>query len=460
MSEDLFDRPPGLGELLDLPAFTQLCKSFVDLYRIGLQVYDAANTPLVDLKSCPGEFCTYMGTKEKSKALCKETLVFLRAHSLESSKPEARDCFSGLRYLFVAIQYDGDSLGRVVFGPFWPEDVKEIAPQLRELDGEVDLKRARDLMARFRRAPEGMGRKLLEHFLRIIDALLFTQHKAVLTSQLHAEAMAETSREISEKNDQLAEALDRLQELGRLKSSFLATVSHELRTPLTSVIGYSEMLLAGLAGDLTLEQHEYLKTILDKGESLLRLISSILDLSRIEARGVQLQKKPIDLAQLVHKAVESVLPQSFRKQLRMQTNVAVGLRKVHVDPEKIHQCVVNLLSNAVKFTPAGGQISVRAGPAESPPPAAGPFGSAGFVQITVEDTGIGIPPELHDRVFESFYQVDQSASREYGGAGLGLSIVKGYVEAHGGRATVQSTPGKGSAFTITLPIEPVAPEMH
>ena len=460
MREPLLTRAPALGELLDLPTFTALCRSFVELYKIGLKVFDAEGVKLVDLKACPGEFCAYMLTGETGKRLCTETVTLLKVQTLEEPRPEARDCFSGLRYLIVPVLYDGDSLGRVVFGPFWPDDVKDLGPQLKALEADFDLKKAKALMGHFRRASEGSGRKLLEHFGKIMDALVFAQHKAVLAAQLHEEAIGESSRELSDKSEQLTDALDRLQELARLKSAFLATVSHELRTPLTSVIGYSEMLLAGLAGDLTLEQHDYLKTILDKGESLLRLISSILDLSRIEARGVQLQRKPVDVAQLVQRSVESMLPQSFRKQLRVQTNVAVGLRKAVVDPEKIQQCVINLLSNAVKFTPAGGQISVRAGPAEAAPLGSGPFGSAGFVQITVEDSGIGIAPELQEKVFESFYQADQNSGREYGGAGLGLSIVKGYVEAHGGRVAVLSTPGKGSAFTITLPVEPQSPRLH
>jgi signal transduction histidine kinase len=452
----LFERAPSLSELLDLPTFTALCRSFVELYQIGLQLWDADGEALVTLRACPDDFCAYARASKTGERLCAETQAALKAHPLET-RTEGISCFSGLRYLLVPVHYDGDLLGRVVFGPFWPENQKELAPPLQALSGELDLKRGRELVARFRRASEANGARLLDHFGRILDALLFTQHKAVLTAQLHREAITEAARELADKNDRLTEALDRVQELGRLKSNFLATVSHELRTPLTSVIGYSEMLLAGLAGDLTLEQHEYLKTILDKGESLLRLISSILDLSRIEARGVQLQRKAVDVTQLVQKAVESMLPQSFRKQLRVQTYLSVGLRKAHVDPDKIHQCVVNLLSNAVKFTPAGGQISVRAGPAETLPAGAGPFGSAGFVQIVVEDSGIGIAPEVIDRIFESFYQADQGSSREYGGAGLGLSIVKGYVEAHGGQVAVQSRPGKGSSFTITLPLEPPAP---
>jgi signal transduction histidine kinase len=116
--------------------------------------------------------------------------------------------------------------------------------------------------------------------------------------------------------------------------------------------------------------------------------------------------------------------------------------------------VVNLLSNSVKFTPAGGEIVVRAGPADRGPASAGPFGSAGYFQVSVTDNGIGISPDLQAKVFETFFQADSSASREYGGAGLGLSIVKSYVEAHGGEVSVRSELGKGSTFTLVVPIEP------
>jgi signal transduction histidine kinase len=283
---------------------------------------------------------------------------------------------------------------------------------------------------------------------------VFTSHKAMISSQLHIESVTESYREVHEKNKKLTDAMERLQELSRLKSNFLATVSHELRTPLTSVIGYSEMLLAGLAGDLNDEQQDYLKTILEKGESLLRLISSILDLSRIEARGVQLVRKPTQLDDVVQSALESVLPQSLKKNLKLTSTLSPALEKVIVDGDKLRQCVVNLLSNSVKFTPAGGHILVQAGPAEHSPVAAGPFGSSGYFQIAVTDNGIGIPPELQHKVFETFFQADSSASREYGGAGLGLSIVKSYVEAHGGEVSVKSEMGKGSTFTLILPIEP------
>ncbi len=452
--ESPLERRPTMGELLDLGSFTNLCKSFVDLYRIGLKIFDAQGNKLVDLKIASGDFCAYMFSGQSGRKLCTETVTHLRTSALAATHPETRNCFSGLRYVMLPIIYEGDALGRIVFGPFLPDDARTTSEGLLALSGEFDLARAQELIDRICRAPESSVLRVIEHFARIVDVVLFTSHRALLSSQLHIEAITESSREVNEKNRKLGEALQRLQELARLKSNFLATVSHELRTPLTSVIGYSEMLLAGLAGEMNGEQQEYVKTILEKGESLLRLISSILDLSRIEARGVQLDRQPTNISDLVQSAVESIVPQSFKKRLRLTTELSPHLNKVVVDPDKLRQCVVNLLSNAVKFTPEDGTIVVRAGPAAHAPRAAGPFGAAGYFQIEVEDSGIGIADELQPRVFETFFQADSSAAREYGGAGLGLSIVKSYVEAHGGEVSVQSTLGKGSRFTMLLPVEP------
>jgi two-component system, NarL family, sensor histidine kinase BarA len=459
VAESILQKQLVLGELLDLPSFTNVCKTFVDLYKIGLKVFDTQGMKLVDMKVASGDFCAYMFTGPNGRRLCTETVTHIKVRPLEppagaKDSIAVRNCFSGLRYLMMPIVYEGDMLGRIIFGPFMPDDVGDLGSDLKSLEGEFDLGKARELVERIRRAPETTVRRIMEHFVRIVDVLVFTSHKAMISSQLHIESVNESYREVQEKNKKLSDALERLQELSRLKSNFLATVSHELRTPLTSVIGYSEMLLAGLAGEMNDEQKDYLKTILEKGESLLRLISSILDLSRIEARGVQLHRKPTDLDEVLQSALESVMPQSYKKNLALTADLAPSVKHVTVDGDKLRQCVVNLLSNSVKFTPAGGHIFVQAGPAENAPGSSGPFGSSGWLQISVTDNGIGIPPELLDKVFDTFFQADSSASREYGGAGLGLSIVKSYVEAHGGEISVTSELGKGSKFTLLLPVEP------
>jgi signal transduction histidine kinase len=217
-------------------------------------------------------------------------------------------------------------------------------------------------------------------------------------------------------------------------------MSHELRTPLTSVIGYSEMMLEGLGGPLTNEQREYLGIIMEKGENLLQLITSILDISKIEAGRVRLVLCEVDPGQLMRDALATLLPHARKKGLKVSCEPG-ALPRLHADRDKLRQCLVNLCSNAVKFTPAGGAVTVR-----------GEVLGGDRIAIHVTDSGIGIPEEHLPRVFDVFYQVDGSSTREYGGAGLGLAIVKSFVEAHGGEVQVRSAPGAGSTFSVILPL--------
>jgi two-component system, NarL family, sensor histidine kinase BarA len=230
-------------------------------------------------------------------------------------------------------------------------------------------------------------------------------------------------------------------------------MSHELRTPLTSIIGYSEMLSEGLAGPLNPEQGEYVRTIVDKGETLLKLISSILDISQIEAGKVRLAFEPVDVGELLQNALTSVAPQAQKKGVGLRVRRPEGPQaRVGADRDKLRQVVVNLLANAVKFTPAGGTVSVQLSE-QGPQPE---LGREGY-RILVEDSGVGIPSDQFDRIFQSFYQVDNSSTREFGGAGLGLAIVKSFVEGHGGVVRVASELGHGARFTAVLPVRPPMP---
>jgi signal transduction histidine kinase len=329
---------------------------------------------------------------------------------------------AGGRWFVVALlHHEGDSIGRVVVGPFAAGTTREQA-----------LKTA-------------------AHLTRVADSFILEGIKRAMSARMHMATVEEASKELTEKNRRLAQAVERLQEADRIKSNFLATVSHELRTPLTSVIGYSEMLLEGIAGELNDEQREYVRTVMEKGDQLLQLITGILDISRMEAGEMRFQREPFDLEEIVSIALSTIAPHARRKKLLMQCELSPALPEVLGDRDKIRQVLLNLLNNAVKFTPEGGRVEIRASVGRlAPEKSDSPPG----VEVSVRDSGIGVPPEHHKKIFDPFFQVDNTSTREFGGTGLGLNIVKRFVEAHGGVVWVESEMGKGAGFHFTLPIAP------
>jgi signal transduction histidine kinase len=275
---------------------------------------------------------------------------------------------------------------------------------------------------------------------------------------MHLASVRESYRELEEKNGRLQEAFDRLKELDRLKSSFLATVSHELRTPLTSIIGYSEMLSEGLAGELNPEQREFVKTIHEKGGQLLSLIMGLLDLGKLESGTMRLSTRIMGLEPVLREVISTLTPVALKKGVRLTLDVAAPISDLRGDPERLRQVFLNLVENALKFTPSGGEVTLRARMAEADSAEAG--GDEGLtllaptharVEVRVIDTGIGIPPRERLRVFDAFYQIDSSSTREFGGTGLGLSIVKRLVEGHRGAIRIEDNDPRGTVFVITLP---------
>ncbi len=240
-------------------------------------------------------------------------------------------------------------------------------------------------------------------------------------------------REIEEKSRELEAA-------SRHKSEFLANMSHELRTPLNAVIGFSEVLIQRMFGELNDKQDEYLKDIYASGQHLLSLINDILDLSKIEAGRMELAPAPFHLPSALENAVTLVKERAARHGIALELDLDPGLGELVGDERKVKQVLLNLLSNAVKFTPEGGRISLKASRTD------------GVVEIAVADTGIGIAPEDQATIFEEFRQVGSDETRKQEGTGLGLTLAKKFVELHGGRIWVESELGRGSTFTFTLPL--------
>ena len=240
-----------------------------------------------------------------------------------------------------------------------------------------------------------------------------------------------------------------LKKLDRLKSAFLANVSHELRTPMNSIIGYTELLIDKVDGPLNEEQEKSLKKVKANARHLLKLINDILSISKIESGKVELETKELDLEWLIRSVIAAFEPLITQKRLTLTVNTGEKLPNVYGDEDKIRQIMINLLSNAVKFTHKGG-ITITVRPSErGMKPGERPI----FIEICVEDTGIGIKEENIDKIFDKFVQVDFTSVRQYDGTGLGLSIARGIVALHKGEIWATSKYGEGSKFCFTLPLK-------
>ena len=239
-------------------------------------------------------------------------------------------------------------------------------------------------------------------------------------------------REIQDKSRQLEIA-------NQHKSEFLANMSHELRTPLNAIIGFSEVLLERMFGELNEKQDDYLKDIFSSGKHLLSLINDILDLSKIEAGRMELDVENFDVPAALGNAMTLVRERAQRHGITLGLDVAAEVGEMRADERKFKQILVNLLTNAVKFTPDGGRVDVRARLTD------------GVLEVAVRDTGIGIAPQDQAAVFEEFRQVGRHYTNKQEGTGLGLALTQRFIELHGGTIRLESELGKGSVFTFTLP---------
>lgn len=231
-------------------------------------------------------------------------------------------------------------------------------------------------------------------------------------------------------------------EVDRMKSEFVSTVSHELRTPMTSIKGYADLMLMGAAGPMTEPQMRYLEVIKNNADRLRTLVDELLDISRIETGKTELDLRPLDVPQLIHKLLDEHLRGRMMnegKKLTLSAEVEPGLPLVNADAARAHQILRNLLDNAFNYTPEGGTIKVLAEIDD------------GFVAVSVQDTGVGISKENQNKIFDRFFRAEDTDIQQIPGTGLGLAIVRSLVEMHGGLITVNSEIGAGSKFTFTLP---------
>jgi signal transduction histidine kinase len=269
-------------------------------------------------------------------------------------------------------------------------------------------------------------------------AILYERLKQA-SEQLEAR-VREATTELARQNELLRRQALELEQASAAKSQFLANVSHELRTPLNAILGYAAITLQGVSGKLTAPQRRNLSRIDANARHLLTLINEILDITRIEAGRMPIQIAAFNLPELLLEVTTELEPIIAKSGLKIDATVLPDLPALRSDRQKVKQIVVNLLSNALKFTPKGG-VAIRA-----------QLSDRRHISIAVIDTGIGIPRKDHRRIFEDFLQVDSTPRRAYGGTGLGLSICRRLASMLRGTLKLESKPGRGSTFTLVLPM--------
>jgi PAS domain S-box-containing protein len=240
-----------------------------------------------------------------------------------------------------------------------------------------------------------------------------------------------------------------IREMNRMKANFLSMVAHELRSPINSINGYLDLMLEGIAGELSEQQHEFVQRARAGSEHLYALVEDLLLVSRADAGQLQLNRAIIRLPEVIENAVEEMELTASDNGITITLDVSPDLPRLYADAIRLQQVLRNLLSNALRFTPKGGHVTISAHLSEQP--TCGSDEEGGMIELTVRDTGVGIAPENQQRIFERFFQVSQGGRGRASGQGLGLAIVKMIVELHGGSVSVQSTPDAGSTFICTLP---------
>jgi signal transduction histidine kinase/ActR/RegA family two-component response regulator len=446
---------------------------FMQLSLIGSVVIPMVSAETGEMKEQRGEVIMYLDMGGLARAYrgiywVQSDGSYLAMAEDDQSARKAFDDFTGLEMIFNRGELDlWEYRGQQVLwvplfdtdnsGPLWvgrSVDPSPLTALLHKVEWRVGLIAVLLLIVVFIVArwialkTERLGGDLTDGISRVLEhdeAVRFSWQKPQELHELGAN-LTRLAEEHTEHNRALRDYAEELEESNRYKSEFLANVSHELRTPLNSILLLSKMLSENPAGKLAEEESRQARVIHDAGTDLQALIDNILDLSRIDARQMTLVAETVDLRKLLHDVLELLKPQFDEKHLTLTLAVdEAAPESIVTDGEKLRQIVINFLSNAVKFTESGG-ATVRLGSAGSWP-----------VSISVSDSGIGIPEGKLGLVFEAFKQADGSTSRRYGGTGLGLTISQELAFLMGGQINVESGVGKGSTFTLMLPLE--APAM-
>ena len=461
MASVFLDQEVGLElkDLLDLPALKELARHIQNVHQLGILLISSKNEIMVESCSDFSVFNKFL-SHPKAKKVWEKFPKKISNPLPKMGESMDHEISRGIFFRVLPIILELNEIGGVAFGPFLfkDEDKQECTNKLEKIG--LSKKTSEEFINKIpsfsKQEFNAIGR-----FLNVMfEVLVFSSYKRHLTNMAHVESITESYKQLEKANKELQNSYEKLKEIDQMKSNFLAVVSHELRTPLTSVIGYSEMLLEGVTGKLNEGQQKYINVIMEKGEHLLHLIGEVLNVSKIEAGQMKLKLVETDIREIIKSSIETIRPLADKKELQLSHKISEDIPdKMKLDRDKLIHIYSNLLSNAVKFNNKGGSISLSLEtsfikdslPSQNKGEEFAKQSDKKYLLSTIKDTGVGISKDQLNKIFEKFYQVDSSSTRVYGGTGLGLTIVKSFVEIHGGNIWADSQLNKWTCFYFTIP---------
>ncbi|MBL8681576.1 MAG: HAMP domain-containing histidine kinase [Myxococcales bacterium] len=460
--------PTTLDALVDATSLRAALEPLWQLSRCPLRVLRADASTFVALEDRfgPAAICQYVDAFEMSRMPCEELVTSLKAPRVDAlaavpDEPVTFRCFTGAEYRASELVLDGRTLGRVVFGPFRPDTEHAADPFFAALDARIDGAFADREFARMPSLSAAQADSVVRGARATILALAGRGRDLSLLRALHDATQHGPDAELVRKNDELERANAHLRELDRVKGNFLATISHELKTPLTSILGYAEMLSENIGGVLADEQRGFVTVISDRARQLLGMITSIIELARMDHGQLRAAQASVSMAGLAREVADTFVPAARKKHIRLETQLDESAMPARGDAGYLRQVLHNLVDNALKFTPEHGSVRIAVRPTTAALAEGTDDDGVGLavlarprpcVEVRVSDSGVGIPRAERARVFDAFYQVDTGVTRQFGGAGLGLAIVRRIVDGIGGHVRVEDNDdGVGVAMVVVLP---------
>lgn len=439
-----------LGEVVhrDQDLYDEVCSNYGDLFGIAIQLLDDGGNRLIGV-TATNPLCKKAFTISKCRTACQKIINSIRQEAPTFRTVTKKTCFCGAQYRIAPVHHETDVIGKLVLGPFRTAQLKDAPKPLLDLIGGPQNKA--EWLPRMKAFPKldgSLAEKIAHNLASVIEVMAFIGFKGQMTTDMHVLSTSEAYAELAAKNEELKQQAQVLRRRADLRTDFLSMMSGRLKAPLTNIIGYTEMLLEGLSGEVNDDQRMFLQTVMDYSEQMFSMVQTMDELSQIQRGQVETIPDVTDPVEMLQGVYETGRKLGNLHDVTVEFSATANLPPLWIDEVKAISAIKRIVENAVMFTPAGGRVLISAN--VTPDGAETQGGS--FVSVAIADNGVGISQDDLPRVFEPFFTVGQSASVDATGGGIGLTIAKAYIEADGGKVKVKSKPGKGSTFFVYLPI--------